>query len=46
MSTTVELVQSEVGVSRVVFQSENGVQILSRATLDQLKTVLKAETVG
>jgi len=42
MSTTVELVQNESGVSRVVFQSANGVQILSRATLDQLKTVLKA----
>ena len=42
MSTTVELVQSEAGVSRVVFQSANGVQILSRATLDQLKTVLQA----
>lgn len=42
MSTKVELVQGEAGVSRVVFQSENGIQILSRATLDQLKTVLKA----
>jgi enoyl-CoA hydratase/carnithine racemase len=42
MSTSVELVQNEAGVSRVVFQSENGIQILSRATLDQLKAVLKA----
>ena len=42
MSTTVELVQSEAGVSRVVFQSADGVQILSRATLEQLKTGLKA----
>ena len=42
MSTSVELVQNEAGVSRVVFQSANGIQILSRATLDQLKTVLKA----
>lgn len=42
MSTSVELVRNEAGVSRVVFQSANGIQILSRATLDQLKTVLKA----
>jgi enoyl-CoA hydratase/carnithine racemase len=42
MSTTVELVHNEAGVSRVVFQSANGIQILSRETLDQLKTVLKA----
>ncbi len=42
MSTSVELVPNEAGVSRVVFQSANGIQILSRATLDKLKTVLKA----
>jgi len=42
MSTQVDLVQGDAGVSRVVFRSENGIQILSRATLDQLKTVLKA----
>jgi enoyl-CoA hydratase/carnithine racemase len=41
MSTTVELLQNESGVSRVVFQSANGVQILSLATLDQLETILK-----
>jgi enoyl-CoA hydratase/carnithine racemase len=42
MSTSVELVQNGTGVSRVVFKSENGVQILSRAVLEQLKTILKA----
>ncbi len=42
MSTSVELIQGEAGVCRVVFASENGIQILSRATLDQLKAVLKA----
>lgn len=41
MSTTVELVRNEAGVCRVVFQSANGIQILSRATLGQLKAVLK-----
>ncbi len=41
MSTSVEIVRMESGVARVVFRSENGVQILSRAVLDQLKTVLK-----
>ena len=42
MSTTVELVQNEKGVRRVIFQGDNGIQILSRATLDQLQTALKA----
>ncbi len=41
MSTTVELVRMEAGVARIVFRSENGVQILSRAVLDQLKVILK-----
>jgi enoyl-CoA hydratase len=41
MSTSVEIVRMESGVARVIFRSENGVQILSRAVLDQLKTVLK-----
>ncbi|MGE5194892.1 MAG: enoyl-CoA hydratase/isomerase family protein [Deltaproteobacteria bacterium] len=41
MSTSVEIVRMEAGVARVVFRSENGVQILSRAVLDQLKAVLK-----
>jgi len=41
MSTTVDVVHGEAGVVRVVFQSENGVQILSSAVLDQLKAVLK-----
>jgi enoyl-CoA hydratase len=37
----VEIVRMEAGVARVVFRSENGVQILSGAVLDQLKAVLK-----
>ncbi len=41
MSTTVEIKRSEPGVARVVFQSENGVQTLSRAVLEQLKNVVK-----
>ncbi len=41
MSTSVEIVRMEAGVARVVFRSENGVQILARTVLDQLKTVLK-----
>ncbi len=41
MSTTVEIKHSETGIARVVFQSENGVQTLSRAVLEQLKNVVK-----
>ena len=41
MSTSVEVVRMEAGVARVVFRSDNGVQILSRAVLDQLKPILK-----
>lgn len=41
MSTTVEIKRTETGVARVVFQSENGVQILSSAVLEQLKSVVK-----
>lgn len=41
MSTTVEMVPSGLGVARVVFRSENGVQILSRNTCGELRTILK-----
>src|SRR5438105_408868 len=41
MITSVELVRMETGVARVVFRSENGFQILSRAVLDQIKVLLK-----
>lgn len=41
MTTTIEVVRQESGVARVVFQSENGVHILARSVLDQLKGVLK-----
>jgi enoyl-CoA hydratase/carnithine racemase len=41
MSTSVELVRMEAGVVRVVFRSENGIQILARSVLQELKAVLK-----
>ncbi len=42
MPTTLELIHSSAGVARVVLQSENGIQILSRAVLEQLKTIVKS----
>jgi|SRR5579872_2705783 len=42
MSTTVELVRNSADVARVVFHSEDGVQVLSRTCLDQLKTIVKS----
>jgi len=41
MSTRVELQQAQPGVARVVFQSENGIQVLSREVCDQLRAILK-----
>jgi enoyl-CoA hydratase/carnithine racemase len=41
MSTTVELLATGNGVARVVFRSENGVQILSRAVCDELRAIVK-----
>lgn len=41
MTATIEIVRKEAGIARVVFQSENGVHLLARAVLDQLKAVLK-----
>jgi enoyl-CoA hydratase/carnithine racemase len=42
MSTTIELVRDDPAVARIVFQTENGVHILSRAVLEQLKRILKS----
>jgi enoyl-CoA hydratase/carnithine racemase len=42
LATSIELVRSAPGVARVVFRSENGVQILSRAVCDELRTMVKA----
>lgn len=41
MSTQVELLQSQPGVARVTFRSENGIQILSRNVCDELRAILK-----
>ncbi|MSR57787.1 MAG: enoyl-CoA hydratase/isomerase family protein [Planctomycetaceae bacterium] len=40
-TTTVELITSQPGVARVTFRSENGVQILSRAVLKELRAIVK-----
>jgi enoyl-CoA hydratase/carnithine racemase len=42
MSTHVELQQTEPGVARVTFRSENGIQILSSEVCDELRTILKS----
>jgi enoyl-CoA hydratase len=42
MSTTIELVRTDPAVARIVFQTENGIHILSRAVLEQLRAILKS----